>query len=165
MKKSLILTLVGCFAVFCLTTAFDNTNTTKEQQMQKIADMLDERLDAYRIAKEQECKDRAIAAAVVRADEEMAAAKSSKKRTVRKKPTYTTKGSDNTTTTTPPPPPPAPTRTTPPSTVPKDVTKTVEKAATNTGKKTQSAVKKAQEAQKAIEKKGRNTGKKRSGGK
>jgi len=166
MKKSLIITLMGCLAVFCLTTAFDDGNTTKADQMQRIGDMLNERLDAYRIAKEQECKDRAIAAAVVRADEEMVASKSTKKR-VRRKPTYTTKGSDTTPTTTtttatpPPPPPPPPANNTPPSTTPTTVDKAVEKAADNVGKKTDAVKREAKEIQRKIEKKATNTGKKR----
>ena len=157
--------MLSCVAVFFLFTAFDSGNATQEQQVQKIQDMLGERLDAFRVAKEQECKDRALGVAATRADSIMNS--STKKKTIRRTPTYTNKGSDappKVVAPTPPPPPPAPTTTTTaPPAAPKDVTRDVQKTATTTGKKTDAAKKAVQDAAREVQKKATTTGKRRSG--
>lgn len=158
MKKKLLISMLGCCAVFFLFTAFDSGNATQAEQVQKMQDMLGERLDAFRVAKEQECKDRALEVAATRADSMMNA---SSKKTVRRKPTYTKKGSDvpKVVAPTPPPAPPAPA----PAPAPKDVTRDVQKTATTSGKKTDAAKKAVQDAAREVQKKATTTGKKRSG--
>lgn len=150
MKKSLLLTFATCLVALVTFSAFSDSMTAEQKkQQQNIADLLTEKLDAFRIAKEQECQERAIEAAVVKADEMIAEAANQKvtRKPVKKKPTYTApKG-----TTTPPPPPPPVT----------------EKEAVNKGKKTDAAKKAVQDAEaaakKAIEKRSVNKGKKKSG--
>ena len=158
MKKKLLISMLGCCAVFFLFTAFDSGNATQEEQVQKMQDLLGERLDAFRIAKEQECKDRALEVAVTRADSVM---NSSKKKTVRRKPTYTNKGSDVPKVVAPTPPPAAPAPA--PPVAPKDVTRDVQKTATTSGKKTDAAKKAVQDAAREVQKKATTTGKKRRG--
>ena len=166
MKKTLITSILSCCAVFILLTAFDS-GATQQEQVQKINDLLNERLDAFRTAKEQECKDRAMEVAVVRADSMMNA--SSVKSVVRKKPTYNTKGSTPTVEApTPPPPPPTTTTTTtpsPPPVAPKDATREEQKAGTATRKKTDAVKKAEQDTRREVQKKSTSTGRrKRSGG-
>ena len=102
MKKSLIITFGACLLAFGIFSAFsDSMSPEQKEQQQKIQDLLTEKLDAFRIEKEQECMDRAVAVAVTRADSIMTA-QSAAKTPVRKKPTYTTKGTTPKTTTPPP---------------------------------------------------------------
>ena len=159
MKKKLLISMLGCCAVFFLFTAFDSGNATQEEQVQKMQDLLGERLDAFRVAKEQDCKDRALEVAVTRADSMMNA---STKKTVRRKPTYTKKGSDVPKVVAPTPPP-APAPAPAPPAAPKDVTRDVQKKATTSGKKTDAAKKAVQDAAREVQKKATTTGKKRGG--
>lgn len=179
MKKSLLLTFATCLVALVTFSAFSDSMTAEQKkQQQNIADLLTEKLDAFRIAKEQECQERAIAAAVVKADE-MTAKGTNKKVTrkpVKKKPTYNTTPKGTTTAPPPPPPPPAAPKTA------KEVQEAQKEAAsnaTNSGRKTDAAAKKAiedaqkeiqaakqaaQEAQKEAAKKATNSGRRKSGG-
>ena len=160
MKKTLITSILSCCAVFILLTAFDS-GATQQEQVQKINDLLNERLDAFRTAKEQECKDRAMEVAVVRADSMMNA--SSVKSVVRKKPTYNTKGSTPTVEAPTPPPPPPTTAPAPPPVAPKDVTREEQKAGTATRKRTDSVKKAEQDARREAQKKATATGRRKRG--
>jgi hypothetical protein len=134
MKKAYVAIVAGIAIVGALMlTAFKEELVTPEQQAQfdRIEDMVNGKLDSFRLLKDQECRDRAMQVAVVRADSVLAAQKAAKpaakpaKQTT-KKGTLTPKKPTTTTTPTTEPPKPAP------------ATKG-EKAAENRGETTQPA--------------------------
>lgn len=115
MKKIALLGLGLCLVAFVTLTSFDQ-KSDYEAQMEEIDNLVQEELDAYRLEKELECKERALVEAMPLAEEQIAALGkkgSTKKPVTASKPSKPTSTGTTTTTTTTTTYTPPPTNTTP----------------------------------------------------